>query len=196
MDLRLYDLQKDDFDEIIRLGNTVHGDNYINYQALEKIYQLSFSEEHCCSKVMYDKPRGKGTLIGFRLTYAPGKWEIDKWCSPEDWGTDPGKVCYFKSNTIDADYRGLGIGSHLLDVSIQAVKRQGAIAGVTHIWMQSPGKGAFRYFTKNGGQLIWVWPDRWNEDCSTYGYNCSHCGTDCHCEGAEMILYFGETRNE
>ncbi len=192
MDLRLYDLREDDFDGIIRLGNKVHGEDYVNHASLEKIHRQSCGRGLCCSKVMYDKPRGVGDLIGFRLTYAPGAWDIDEWCSPDEWGAPPEKVCYFKSNTLDSDYRRQGIGSVLLDVSIQTAQRLGAVAGAAHIWMQSPGASAYRYFTKNGGQLIWVWPARWNEENEKEGYSCSRCGTDCQCDAAEMILHFGE----
>lgn len=196
MDLRLYDLREDDFDSIIELGNKIHGYNYLDHKKLEQIYKKSCLKGRCCSKVIYDRPRGKGALVGFRLTYAPGNWEIDKWCSPEEWKVDLDKVCYFKSNTVDETYRGLGIGSYLLEASTQTAQGMGALAGVTHIWLQSPGNSAFRYFTKNGGQLIYVWPSRWQEDSLYNGYLCVICGNNCHCDAAEMILYFGETRHE
>jgi ribosomal protein S18 acetylase RimI-like enzyme len=199
MDLRLYDLREDDFDGIIKLGNVAHGTNYTTHAALENIYRLSCSNGVCCSKVIYDKPRGKGKLVGFRLTYAPGNWEPDRWCSPEEWEVDPTKVCYFKSNTIDADYRGLGIGPHLLDVSIQVAQKQGAVAGVSHVWLKSPGSNPFHYFTKKGGKLIAVWTDRWEEDLEKFEYACKVCCVGgsihpCICPAAEMILYFGEQK--
>ncbi len=191
MDLRLYDLKEDDFDEIIRLGTAVMGPNYVTSSSLEEIYRSSCSQGRCCSKVMYDSPRGKGKLIGFRLTYAPGNWEIDEWCSPDEWGIEPDKVCYLKSNTIDQDYRRKGIGSLLLDLSIQTACQMGAEAGVAHIWMGSPGNSAFRYFVKNGAQLVWVWPNRWAPNLCP-----NTCEGPCHCSGAEMIIHFGEQDNE
>jgi hypothetical protein len=166
MDLRLYTLREDDYDRIIELGGSVHGANYLDHRNLDKIYRKSCSRGLCCSYVMYDGFREQKQLVGFRLTYAPGTWEIDKWCSVEDWGVPPEKVCYFKSNTLDEKYR----------------------------WMESPGNSACRYFTKAGGQALWVWPSRWNEDCTNDGYDCIHCGTDCHCTATEMILYFGEQK--
>ena len=203
MDLRLYDLREDDFDVIISLGNSVHGNNYVNHDELDQIYRKSCTQGLCCSKVMYDRPRDVGKLIGFRLTYAPGQWDYisDIQCSSEEWGESPEKVCYFKSITIDSDYRGLGIGPYLLDVSIQTVKRQGGVAGVTHIWIKSPGTNPFKYFAKAGGELLWVWPDRWKQDPEGGGYQCRLCCKTgvlrpCGCLAAEMILHFGETRNE
>jgi ribosomal protein S18 acetylase RimI-like enzyme len=192
MDLRLYDLREDDFDGIIRLGDAVYGKNYLDHNTLEKIYRLSCSRGLCCSKVMYDSSRGVGKLIGFRLTYAPGTWQVDEWCSPQEWRVDSDKVCYFKSNTVDPNYQGMGIGSHLLEVSTHVAKNLGAEAGVAHIWMNSPESSAFRYFVKNGAQLVWVWPNRWSDKTLEYGSVCAHCGTPCECSAAEMIIYFGE----
>jgi len=192
MALELYTLREDDFDRIIELGGSVHGANYLDHQNLEKIYRRSCSQGLCCSYTVYEGFREQKQLVGFRLTYAPGTWEIDKWCSADDWGVPPEKVCYFKSNTVAKEYQGRGIGTHLLDLSIGTAWRLGAVAGVTHIWMESPGNSAYRYFTKAGGQTLWVWPSRWNEDCTNDGYDCIRCGTDCHCTATEMILYFGE----
>jgi GNAT superfamily N-acetyltransferase len=194
MDLRFYDLREDDFDDIIRLGIAVHGDNYVGHAMLDKIYRESCSLGLCCSKVVYTGPRKRGQLVGFRLTYAPGQWEIDEWCSTKKWRVPPEKVCYFKSNTVDADYRCQGIGAALLELSIATVKQMGAVAGITHIWMRSPGNSAYRYFRKAGGKDVRVWPARWVDDYEAFGYECSHCGKDCDCPGTEMILFFGEQK--
>lgn len=192
MDLIYLPLRAEDFDKVIELGCKVHGNNYLDQSMCEKILRKSIIGDLNCSYVVYEDGREEGKLVGFRLTYAPGMWEIDQWCSTDKWGVPIDKVCYFKSNTVDPDYRGQGIGSTLLQLSINTVKQMGAVAGATHIWMQSPGNSAFGYFTKNGGQLIKVWPSRWNEDCIKDGYDCVRCGTDCHCDAAEMMLYFGE----
>jgi len=192
--LRLYPLSEEDFDAIIELGDSVHGENYLDHPKLEQILQKSYSGQKCCSYVMYEGARGQGKLIAFRLTYAPGQWEIDEWCTPEEWGVDPAKVCYFKSNTLHPDYRGKGLGLHLLEISKDAVRSLGAEAGVTHIWIASPSRGAFRYFAKAGGKIVWIWPDRWAKEKD---YRCVVCCKDgqdspCGCDAAEMILHFGE----
>jgi len=99
------------------------------------------------------------------------------------------KCCYFKCNTVDENYRGLGIGKTLLQLSIETAKKQGAAAGVSHLWKESPNNSAVTYFARCGGELINYHPGKWNED-SQQGYNCILCGYDCHCEAAEMIIYF------
>lgn len=190
--IRFYPLGESDFESIILLGAQVHGTNYLSQTELETVLDKSKSQGINCSLVAYDGPREENNLIGFRLTYAPGKWEPDKWCSVNEWNIEPDEVCYFKSNTLDSGYRGQGIGQNLLQESIQYARLQGAKAGVTHIWMQSPGNSAYRYFTKAGGHLIRIYPDRWREDIQKSGYNCIIDGNDCHCDGAEMILYFEE----
>lgn len=184
--MQIYNLRVEDFDKIITLGNKINGSNYLDQQALDKILQKSCKDKLNCSFVAYEEDK----LIAFRLTYAPERWKPDKWCRPEKWRTSAEKICYFKANMVDEGYRGQGIGPLLLKESIGVAKRQGAIAGVTHIWMQSPGNSAYKYFTRAGGELIQIHPDRWNEDCADFGYVCTICGDDCHCDGAEMILYF------
>lgn len=197
MDLRIYSLREDDFDKVIELGNTVHGKNYLDTAGLVGVLNRSLSQGLCCSYVMYDKSRKEGKLIGFRLTYAPGLWTPDEWCSVDSWGVDPDKICYFKSNTIHEDYRGQGIGPVLLNTSIETVKKMGAVAGVTHIWLESPSNSAYKYFSKTGAELLWVWPGRWKDDLEKDGYRCVVCCADdqarpCSCTAAEMILHFGE----
>jgi len=178
-------LTPDDFSKVIELGNFVHGDGYLTPEHLLSWYQKGIIDQINAGYVVYDDNK----LIGFRITYAATQWNIDQWCSPELWRVSVQKVCYFKCNTVDANYRGHGIGGKLLKLSIEATKKQGALAGVSHLWKQSPDNSAVIYFTKCGGELVTSHPDKWNQD-SKNGYDCILCGRDCHCEAAEMIIYF------
>lgn len=189
--MQIYSLQENDFEKVIALGNKINGSNYLDEYSCEKILRASRSNDVNCSYVAYVDERG-GELAGFRLTYGPGKWDIDEWFCPDKWKVPQEKVCLFKSNMVDEKYRGQGLGPLLLNYSIGAAKQQGAIAGVTHIWMQSPGNSAYKYFTKAGGEIVFIHPDRWHNDFNDFGYVCTICGEDCHCDGAEMILYFKE----
>ncbi|MFC1520497.1 GNAT family N-acetyltransferase, partial [Pseudomonadota bacterium] len=129
-------------------------------------------------------------IVGFRLTYAAGKWPVDQWCTPEKWPVTAENMCYFKCNTVAEAYRGQGIGSKLLQASIAAVKQQGAKAGVSHLWQQSPNNSAVGYFTHAGGQLIKQHPSRWNQKVDGSDYLCVLCGDDCHCTACEMVIEF------
>lgn len=175
----------DDFTNIIELGNQVHGDGYLNDESIKQWYLKSLYHGTNASYVAYDGKK----LIGFRVTFAINNWSIDQWCSPDLWRVAQDKVCYFKCNTIDEEYRGQGVGRKLLELSIEACKIQGATAGVSHLWQQSPNNSAVAYFTKCGGKLIKVHPDKWHQE-SLDGYDCILCGLDCHCSAQEMIIYF------
>ena len=158
------EMQPADFSAVIALGTAVHGAGYIDDSIIITWYQkgllkTSESEEVNANFVAYYNEK----LIGFRLTYAINQWEVDQWCSPELWPQPSNKVCYFKCNTVDENYRGYGVGSQLLKLSTQAAVKQGATAGVSHLWKQSPGNSAVKYFTKCGGILIKEHADRWNE---------------------------------
>ncbi len=179
-------LTPDYFDAVIALANDVHGDNYIDQQSLKEIYNKGVKKGINASFIALDNNK----LVGVRLSYAPGNWQIDAWCSPKLWHHKSESVAYFKCIAIDKSQQGKGIGPQLLAASIAALKEQGATAGIAHLWRQSPGNGAVKYFTKAGGILIKNHPDRWLKQCQEEGYLCTLCGRDCHCEAAEMILPF------
>lgn len=185
-------LKEKEFDGIVELGNRIFGDNYLTPEELESIHRKSIKEGRNCSFTLtVNEGDGKERLIGFRLTYAPGQW-IDSYpyaLSPEGWGFDPDKVAYMKSNALDEEFRGLGLGRMLLDRAIAATKKLGAEAAVAHIWMNSPGNSAYNYFTRAGGREVKVYPAYW-ENLHGDTVPCIHCGPECVCPAAEMILDF------
>lgn len=174
------------FAGVISLGNKVHGDNYLTNDLLADYYAKSFVGDINASWVALNQ----NNVVGFRLTFAHNQWQSDEWCTPSLWPATAENVCYFKCNTVDPDMQGKGIGSELLHKSIECAKAQGADAGLAHIWLASPGNSAFKYFTKNGGQLIKKHPNKWRYASIHEGYNCPVCAEYCECEGAEMLLEF------
>lgn len=190
MKISYREMLPEDFSAIIVLGTTVHGAGYIDQSIISNWYKKGLSKQKDSAEInanfvaYYDDK-----LVGFRLTYANKQWEIDQWCTPQLWQQPVDKVCYFKCNTVDENYRGYGVGSQLLKLSTEAAKQQGAIAGVSHLWKQSPGNSAVKYFTKCGGILVKEHANRWNE-LSKHGYECPACTGECHCVAAEMIINF------
>ncbi|WP_394497083.1 GNAT family N-acetyltransferase [Shewanella sp. ENK2] len=190
-------LTPEDFQQVIELGNLVHGEGYLDMPSLENIYQMGIknninahfiAENEQLSSIHQAQEQSK--IAGFRLTYAAGNWPIDKWCTPQKWPVSPDQMCYFKCNTVAQELRGQGIGSQLLQASIKAVKAQGATAGVSHLWKQSPKNSAVGYFTHAGGKLIKEHPSRWNQQQDNSDYLCVICGDDCHCTACEMVIEF------
>ena len=179
-------LTPDDFSDVIALGLTVHGEGYLDIASLTHIYQLGIKNGINAHFVAYDSD----VLVGFRLTYAAGQWPFDPWCSTALWGVNSEDVCYFKSNTLAEHARGKGLGPKLLAASVDAAKRQGAKAGIAHLWKESPHNAAVRYFTKAGARLVKEHPDRWNQAVDNPDYVCVRCGNDCHCIACEMLLMF------
>lgn len=185
--LNYQSLAPSDFDRVIQLAIQVHGAGYLDQTSMQAWYDKGLKNGINAGFVVYHHEK----LVGFRITYALQQWQIDKWCSTELWPVPAEQVCYFKCNTVDEYYRGHGIGGELLKRSITAAKQQGAIAGVSHLWKQSPGNSAVKYFTKCGGILIKDHPDRWHE-ISIAGYQCTICHNNCHCEAAEMMIVFDQ----
>ncbi|WP_394130201.1 GNAT family N-acetyltransferase [Shewanella maritima] len=184
--MKITQLTPADFHAVITLGEQVHGAGYLDMAELEKIYQQGIKNGINAHFVAIEQ----GQLIGFRLTYAAGQWPKDQWCSVDKWGIDFEDVCYFKSNTLAEQARGKGLGGKLLSASIDAVKAQGAKAGVSHLWQQSPNNAAVKYFSKAGGKLIATHPQRWNQRYVGDDYHCVLCGDDCQCDACEMLLVF------
>lgn len=174
------------FSDVIHLGNDVHGDNYLDLSKCEDYQKRSMSNDINASWVAFDGDK----LVGFRLTFASPHWQEDKWCSPDHWGIPKKDICYFKCNTVSRAYQGKGIGSALLRLSMQEVKKQGSQAGLAHIWLASPGNSAFKYFSKCGGQLVKKHPNKWQQLSIEDGYDCPVCNDLCTCVAAEMLLTF------
>ena len=183
------ELTAEHFDQVIALGNQVHGEGYLTPQNIADLTAYGISNNINSGFVALSKDNSSENLVGFRITFAAKHWQINQWCSPNLWQVQKDKCCYFKCNTVDENYRGLGVGKKLLQLSINAAQKQGSRAGVSHLWKQSPNNSAVAYFTRCGGELVKSHPDKWNED-SKQGYSCILCGHDCHCEAAEMIIYF------
>ncbi|MGB2426971.1 MAG: GNAT family N-acetyltransferase [Alteromonas sp.] len=188
---------------IIALGNRVHGDNYLEPDSLAAIGKASWNNDINASYVALvgreeipseerypDQQVADRYLVGFRLTLAAQNWTIDKWCSTDKWPHSRDRVCYFKCNTVDEVMRGQGVGSALLQHSIQSAKQQGALGGLAHIWLASPGNSAFRYFSANGAELIAEHPNKWQHLCIEDNYQCPVCNDLCECTAAEMMLTF------
>lgn len=185
-------LREKDFDQVIKLGNSIFGNGYLSQEVMVDILKKSVKDGRNCSFTLsLNDGTGKERIIGFRLTYAPGQW-IDSYpfdLSKEEWGFDPEKVAYMKSNALDAEFRGLGFGRMLLDQSVSACRKVGAKAAVAHIWMNSPGNSAYNYFKRAGGREVKVYPAYW-DNLHSEEAPCIHCGTKCICPAAEMIIDF------
>ena len=179
-------MQPDHFVGVVQLANQVHGDNYLNLETLTEMYQRGVKHGINASFVALSD----GLLVGYRLSYAAGKWPLDEWCSVDLWPVPAEHMAYFKSVAVAPKFQGQGLGSTLLNASISALRQQGALAGLAHIWRQSPGNSAERYFTKAGAELLQIHPDRWLHLCQDAGYVCPLCGNACHCSAAEMALSF------
>ncbi|WP_088330491.1 GNAT family N-acetyltransferase [Lacimicrobium sp. SS2-24] len=180
------ELLPEHFERLLMLANRVHGDNYMDEPTLQAYWQAGFSNKINASWVALDGDK----LVGFRLTLAAKNWQADKWCSPQLWLLPEDQVCYFKCNTVDEDYRAYGIGSKMLQLSVENAKKQGARGGLAHIWMASPGNSAYKYFSKCGGELVKEHPGKWLENVINDGYDCPVCDTGCDCVAAEMLLRF------
>lgn len=175
------------FPAVIHLANQVHGANYLNADALMQLQKQGIKQGINASFIALDQQQ---KVVGYRISLAAGQWQADKWCSQHLWPVPLAKMAYFKSVAVCASQRGKGIATELLQTSSSALKRQGATAGLAHIWRESPNNAAERYFQHAGGTLLAVHPQRWRHLSETVGYDCPICADSCLCSAAEMVLSF------
>jgi GNAT superfamily N-acetyltransferase len=177
------------FPAVIKLANQIHGDNYLSLASLTQMQQQGMTQGINASFVALDAEQ---QVVGDRLSCAAGQWQPDQWCSETLWPVGAAKMAYFKSVGVSQTQRGKGIASALLNTSVAALRRQGATAGLAHIWRESPGNAAQRYFSHAGAVLVKIHPQRWRHLSETVGYHCPVCGALCNCSAAEMVLLFSE----
>lgn len=175
------------FSAVITLANQIHGDNYLDAVSLQNMQLQGVKLGTNASFVALDE---QGNVVGYRLSFAAGQWQPDIWCSQALWPAPADKMAYFKSVGVAPSQRGKGVASGLLRQSVAALKQQGAEAGLAHIWRESPGNAAERYFSHAGAVLLKIHPDRWRHLSETIGYHCPRCGPLCRCSAAEMMLQF------
>lgn len=175
-----------DFAAVIVLANKVHGDNYLTESNLSDYFARGLKQGRNLHWLAF----ANNQLVGLRLTFAPGNWDVDDFCTPSGWPVSREQMCYFKCAAIDQDFQGLGIGKSLLQHSVVEASGLGCQAGLAHIWRQSPNNSAFAYFSRCGGELIQDHPDRWYRASVEDGYFCPVCNGICHCTAAEMVLPF------
>ncbi|WNO61110.1 GNAT family N-acetyltransferase [Rheinheimera sp. MMS21-TC3] len=185
--VQIKQLESQHFLAVIELANRVHGEKYLNYDALVQM-QLQGIKNGINASFVALNSRHK--VVGYRISFAPGQWQTDRWCSQNLWPVELATMAYFKSVAVSAAERGQGIGSRMLQASTVALKQQGAKAGLAHIWRQSPGNSAERYFTRAGGTILAIHPERWRHLSETIGYTCPMCDKLCQCSAAEMVLQF------
>lgn len=186
--MEIKELNISDFEDITNLSDKVFGISYIDIDQLCDIHTKTAVDNISSSFTLFDN----GNIVGFRLTYAPETWyEHSAYLSPDKWKVPLENICYFKTNCVHPDYSGKGLGSKLLQTSIEASKRQGAKAGLTEVWLNSPHNSAYKCFSKVGGEVINIYQDRWNS-YHTPNKPCVRCRNICNCLAAEMIIYFEE----
>ncbi|MBZ9610986.1 GNAT family N-acetyltransferase [Rheinheimera maricola] len=185
--MQILELTSSYFPAVIALANQIHGDNYLDNASLTLMQQQGVKQGINASFIALDD---MDNVVGYRLSFAAGQWQADNWCTEQLWPVPLAQMAYFKSVGVCPSQRGKGIASQLLKTSVAALQQQGAKAGLAHIWRESPGNAAERYFSYAGARLIKIHPDRWRHLSETVGYICPRCGELCRCSAAEMALLF------
>ena len=175
-------LSADDFDGIIALADREIGEGYYNHNDLSILHAQSEYRGHCLSFVACVEE----SLIGFRLTLAPGTWSHGRGdgLRPDKWPAPVEESAYFQSCFIQSAWSGRGVGRALSAASIRQMKLAGIPLVVAHSWKESPHNSSMRYLSRLGFRPIQEYPKYW----SNIDYECSLDGKPCQCTAIEVIL--------
>lgn len=183
---RLRPIKTSDFAAISHLSDAAFGANYINSDELRR--QWPMMQKHDLSASFLLENKSSGEALGFRITFLPGTWfneKEGKKCLVEKWPLPTKNVAYFKTALVSEALRGQGWGRKMANASIEAVKKAGGQAVVTHSWNESPGDSSGKYLKALGFHQVGVIQGFWGEEA----YQCVECNnTPCTCTATEMIL--------
>lgn len=160
------------------------GRNYFSVAELQEYFLQSQKDGLNASLLAWSGDR----LVGVRLTLAPGCWILPEMrITPSLWKVPPERVGYFKSLFVDEEFRAQGIGQELSKRSQRILERQGALAVVTHSWLESPLNSSQRYLLKAGFSEVAQHEKFWQ----AIDYECTRCSPKrCECTAVEMIKIF------
>jgi ribosomal protein S18 acetylase RimI-like enzyme len=161
------------------------GKNYYSLSDLQDVLKKSQTDGLNASFLAWSDER----LVGVRLTLAPSTWiRPGLRVTPEKWKVDPEKVGYFKSLFVDEEFRAHGLGQKLSAESKKILEQQGALAIVSHSWLESPNNSSQRYLLNAG----FVEVARHEKFWEPIDYECTRCSPRrCECTAIEMIKYIG-----
>ncbi len=185
LDIQIEAISPSHYEKIIKLSDDIFGRGYLNMETLLESIKKSNSKglQNAFSILSGNK------FLGFAIAFAPGKWEAKKeGYTLDQWPGGIERASYFEKIVISPRHTKKGIGSVLLQELKETAKRQGALFGVAHSWLQSQKKSSLNFAEANGSRTIKIWQRYWKKDSEEKGWNCFHCGNPCLCDAAEIIF--------
>jgi GNAT superfamily N-acetyltransferase len=177
-------LAKNDIARVKEFSDEVIGLNYFSETELLQSCERSHRDGISCSFVLVDE---HGRVLGLRLAFPPGNWHKGKGAKlrPDLWTVSLAEMAYFQSLFLHEKVRGQGWGPKLSMQSLEAFKKVGAKAVLTHAWKESPNNSSIKYLQKLGFATVATHLEYWID----VDYVCVRDGKPCRCTAVEMILY-------
>ena len=182
--MRIREFQLSDIQKVKEFTDIGIGKNYFSNDELKNCFEKSAEAGVMCSFVLVDS---HNQIKGLRLAYPPGSWSKGKGnkLRPDLWKTPIENVAYFQSLFLSDEAQGQGFGPKLSEAAIEALKKIGAKAVVTHAWKESPNNSSIRYLSRFGFERVATHVHYWID----VDYECSLDGKPCKCTAEEMIKY-------
>ena len=176
-------LELEDILEVKALTDLLIGKDYYSYMDLARLHKNGLFKKTQLSFVIKDK----NTIVGCRLTLAPGTWIDSKKVDPNSWDVNNNdNVAYFQSVFLKKEYMGKGMGSKVSKHVLNLLRNLKVEAVVCHSHLESINNSSQKYLLKLGFQNLNTYQDFWKE----VDYDCSTCCKEtCVCSASEMIYY-------
>jgi ribosomal protein S18 acetylase RimI-like enzyme len=181
-DVLVREMRASDAPAIEALADRVVGPGYYPQATVLEYLDRATKDGVVCAHVAFLGER----LVGFRFALPPGRWSSGRGrgLSPDRWPVPLEQAAYFQSAYVDFDAMGHGIGRRMATMALDALRRLGALAVVTHSWKEAPHGSSFRYLSRLGFQPVAEYPEYWSE----VDYTCWLDGKPCRCTAVEMVL--------
>ena len=167
-----------DFPGVIRIADAQLGSGYLTKERLEMTLEKSLSDE-----IIVAVQNATNTVIGFSI-YNHLTYEQAQTVCP---GLDLRKLMFAKQigyvatvATAEA-FKGLGIGSALVEKSLYAMKENGINCFISTAWKHMGKINIGSVLENHGFKKDAELPKYWYESSLRDGYLCPECGNPCTC---------------
>lgn len=191
--IRIEPMQEKHSKEVLSVSIATMGKSFMTENDIEEYFKRSYKNKKKNSLVALIND----DVIGFSFAYAPGRWNsefikvpctIDELHDADFTNVFTHACGYFKLFALYPEYHKNGIGMMLGNESKQIAREQGAVALLSHGWLESPGYSATRALMKLGGKFKKYCQLAWYEDSLRHRWHCVRCGNPCVCNAWEILI--------
>lgn len=177
-DYKIRNAVKSDFAAITKIADSQLGKDYITEEFLREIID---EDKSTFCLVAYNTKTNKiaGFSISKAITYDEVK-EISQSQNIKELSFED-KIGFVKTVAVDSVCQGLGLGTMLVDKSIDKLKKDVMDSFISTAWKHAGIINIESGLDRCGFEKIMELPNYWYESSLKEGFHCPQCGNPCHC---------------